>query len=93
MPPLAETREAEIKIIGFEGPLLSPWTWRLFRSAGTNPRVAEWVTRVANGESVENIASESSLRVSTVKQYIWNRNRYFDICKKNGIEPGGGVNV
>ncbi len=93
MPPLAETRETEIKIIGFEGRLLSPWTWRLFRNAGTNPRVAEWVTRVANGESLENIASESGLMVSTVKQYIWNRNRYFDICKKNDIEPDGGANV
>ena len=77
MPPPAEVQEAENGIIGLEGRPLSPSTWRLFRSAGTNPRVAEWARRVENGESVENIASESGLTVSTVKQYIINRRSLF----------------
>lgn len=68
-------------------------TWRSFRSAGTNPRVAEWARRVENGESVENIAIESGLMVSTVKEYIINSHRYFVICEKNGIVPKGGTNV
>ncbi len=59
-------------IIGLEGRSLSPSTWRLFRSAGTNPRVAEWALRVAEGESEQTIAQESGLTVSTVKQYIHN---------------------
>jgi hypothetical protein len=93
MPPPAEVQEAEGKIIGLEGRPLSPTTWRLFRSAGTNPRVAEWARRVANGESLENIAQENGLMVSTVKEYIINRRRYFDICEKNGIVPAGGADV
>jgi hypothetical protein len=93
MLSLAEVQEAEGKIIGLEGRTLSPSTWRAFRSAGTNPCVAEWVRRVANGESEENIARESGLMVSTVKEYIKNRRRYFDICEKNGIAPEGGANV
>ena len=93
MPPPAEVQEAEGKIIGLEGRVLSPTTWRVFRSTGTSPRVAEWVRRVANGESVENIARESGLMVSTVKEYIINRRRYFDICEKNGIVPESGANV
>ena len=93
MPPLAEAREEESKIIGLEGRPLSPSTWRSFRSAGTNPRVAEWARRVENGECVENIASESGLMVSTVKEYIINRHRYFVVCEKNGIVPEGGADV
>ena len=93
MPPPAEVQEAESGIIGLEGRPLSPATWRAFRSAGTNPRVAEWARRVENGESVENIARESGLMVSTVKEYIKNRRRYFDVCEKNGIVPEGGANV
>jgi hypothetical protein len=93
MSPPAKVQEVDNGIIGIEGRPLSPSTWRLFRSTGTNPRVAEWARRVENGESVENIASESGLTVSTVKQYIINRDRYFVICEKNGIAPEGGANV
>lgn len=93
MPPPAEVQEAEGKIIGLEDRPLSPSTWRSFRAAGTNPRVAEWARRVENRESVENIAQENGLMVSTVKEYIINRRRYFDICEKNGIVPEGGTDV
>jgi hypothetical protein len=93
MPPPAEVQEAKGGIIGFDGRPLSPSTWRLFRSAGTNPRVAEWARRVENGESVENIASESGFIVSTVKEYIGNYHRYFYTCEKNDIVPEGGTDV
>ncbi|MFH1739384.1 MAG: hypothetical protein ABIH23_10290, partial [bacterium] len=93
MSPPAKVQEADGGIIGLEGRPLSPSTWRAFRSAGTNPRVAEWVQRIADGESVENIASESGVIVSTVKEYIKNRRRYYDVCDKNGIVPEGGTDV
>lgn len=93
MSPPAKVQEAKVGIIGLDGGALSPTTWRAFRNAGTNPRVAEWARRVANGQSVENIARQSGLMVSTVKQYIINRRRYFDICEKNDIVPEGGANV
>ncbi|MHB8788484.1 MAG: hypothetical protein ACYDBT_01245 [Desulfobulbaceae bacterium] len=93
MSPPAEVQKAEVGVIGLEGRTLSPTTWRAFRSAGTNPRVAEWERRIANGESVEHIARESGLMVSTVKEYIINRRRYFDICENNGIVPESGANV
>jgi len=91
--PPTEVQEAKGEIIGLEGRALSPTTWRAFRSAGTNPRVAEWARRVANGESVGNIARESGLMVLTVKEYIINRRRYFDVCEKNNIVPESGANV
>lgn len=91
--PPTEVHEAKGEIIGLEGRALSPTTWRAFRSAGTNPRVAEWTRRVANGESVENIAQENGLMALTVKEYIINRRRYFDICEKNCIVPESGANV
>jgi len=90
--PPSEVQEAEGRIIGLEGRTLSPSTWRAFRNAGTSPRVAEWVRRVENGESVENIAGESGLAASTLKAYIKDRRRYFAICEKNGIVPEGDVN-
>ena len=93
MSPPTKVQEMENGIIGIEGRPLSPATWRLFRSVGTNPRVAEWARRVENGESVENIASENGLTVSTVKQYLIKRDYYFVICEKNGIAPEGGANV
>ncbi len=93
MSPPTKVQEMENGIFGIEGRPLSPATWRFFRSVGTNPRVAEWARRVENGESVENIASESGLTVSTVKQYIIKRDYYFVICEKNGIVPEGGANV
>lgn len=92
-PPPAVMGKAESEIIGSEGQSLSPATWRAFRSAGTNPRVAEWARRVEKGESVENIASENGLMVSTVKEYIKNRRRYLAVCEKNGILPEGGTDV
>ena len=93
MPLPAKVQEAEGGVIGLEGRALSPATWRAFRSAGNNPRVAEWARRVANGESVENIARENGLMVSTVKEYITNRRRYIDTCKRNGIVPENDADV
>ena len=93
MSPPAKVQEAEGGVIGLEGRPLSPSTWRAFRSAGTSPRVAEWARRVADGESMENIAGESGLTVSTVKLCVANRRRYFDVCDKNGIVPEGGRDV
>lgn len=94
----AKTLPAKIQkvkggVIGLEGQPLSPTTWRAFRSAGINPRVAEWVKRIENGEGVEDIAKESGLTVSTVKEYIMNRRRYFDVCDKNGIVPERDTDV
>jgi DNA-binding NarL/FixJ family response regulator len=93
MPPPAVMRKAKGEIIGLEGQSLAPATWRAFRSAGTSSRVAEWARRVEKGESVENIASENGLMVSTVKEYITNRRRYLVVCEKNGIVPEGGTDV
>lgn len=88
-----EVQETESEVIGLEGRVLSPRTWRSFRRDGTNPHVAEWARRVENGESVENIAREYGLMASTVKEYIMNRRRYLEVCKKNGIVPEGGMDV
>lgn len=93
MSPHTKVQNVKNGIIGFEGRPLSPLTWRLFRSAGTNPRVAEWAKRVENGEIAEIIATENDLLVTTVKNYIWKRNRYIVICEKNGIVPEDGTNV
>ncbi|WP_024333180.1 hypothetical protein [Desulfotignum balticum] len=88
-----EEEEMEGEIIGLEGRPLMPSTWRTFKSAGTNPNVAEWAMRLEHGESEENIAQENGLMVSTVKEYIKNRRRYFDVCEKNGIVPESSQNV
>ena len=93
MLPPTKVQDVKNGIIGFEGRPLSPLTWRLFRSAGTNPRVAEWARRVESGENAEIIATENDLLVTTVKNYIWKRNRYIVICEKNGIVPEDGTNV
>lgn len=93
MSPPTKVLHEKNGIIGFEGRPLSPLTWRLFRSAGTNPRVAEWAKRVENGENAEIIATENDLLLTTVKNYIWKRNRYIVICEKNGIVPEDGTNV
>ncbi|GFE60591.1 helix-turn-helix domain-containing protein [Geobacter sp. AOG2] len=93
MSPHTKVHELENGIIGLEGRPLSPSTWRLFKSVGSSPRVAEWVRRVENGESVEKIANENGLTVSTVRQYIKNHDRYFLICEKNSIVPKGTANV
>lgn len=93
MPPPAKVQEVENGIIGIEGRPLSPSTWRLVRSAGTNPRVAEWARRVENGERVEQIAWESGYAVSTMKGMISNYRLYFKVCQLNGIASEEGANV
>ncbi len=93
MLPPVEARGSESAIIGLEGRPLSPTTWRGFRSAGTNPRVAEWVRRVEKGERVEQIAWESGYAVSTMKGMISKYHLYFKVCKLNGIVPEGGTHV
>ena len=93
MSPPDEVREADNEIIGLEGHPLSSATWRAFRCAGTNPRVAEWVRRIEKGESVEKIARESGYSASTVKVQIGDRRRYFKVCESNKIMPEGSVHV
>ncbi len=93
MSPPTKARKKPDAIIGVKGRPLAPSTWGSFKWAGTNPRVAEWARRVADGENVENIASENGFKVSNVKQYLGDRRRYFDVCAKNGILPEGGVDV
>lgn len=90
--PAAE-RQAESDIMGLGGQPLQPATWRAFRNAGTNPRVAEWTRRVENGESVKAIARDSGYSASTVRVQIGDRRRYFKVCEINRIVPEGGVNV
>jgi len=86
-------RSGEGDIIGLAGELLCPATWRAFKSSGTDPRVARWVRRIEEGESVEAIAHETSLMVSTVKEYLMNHRRYLLVCEKNGIMPETVVDV
>jgi hypothetical protein len=93
MPKHTVVQEPERGIIGSDGQMLSPSTWRALRRAGTKPSVAEWARRVANGESMENIAREGGLKVPTVKQYIRFHRLYFVTCAKNGIVPEGDVDV
>ncbi|PKN32803.1 MAG: hypothetical protein CVU61_16505 [Deltaproteobacteria bacterium HGW-Deltaproteobacteria-19] len=93
IPRPPKLQEAECGIIGLEGRTLSPATWRVYRSAGTNPRVAEWERRVEQGERVEQIARESGSAVPTIKVMISNYRLYFKVCKLNGIVPEGGTNV
>ena len=42
---------------------------------------------------MENIAGESGLMVSTVKEYITKIGRYFVVCEKDSIVPEGGADV
>lgn len=91
--PLVEGQEAKGKIVGLGGKPLLPATWRAFRSAGTNPRVAEWAQRFENGDSAEKIALESGYSVSTVKVQLGDRRRYFKVCEINKIMPEGDVDV
>ena len=93
MPPPAAVRESDSEIRGLEGQPLLPATWRAFKSAGTNLRVAEWTRRVERGESVEEIARESGYSTSTVKVQIGDRHRYFKVCEINRIVPEGGSDV
>jgi hypothetical protein len=89
----AKIPKVEGRVIGLEGRPLSSTTWRSFRWAGTNPRVAEWARRVAAGEDVKDIANESGIKVKILKHYIGDHRRYFAICEKNGIMPEGGTDV
>lgn len=91
-PPPTLAQEAGNKII-YLGHPLSPSTWRRFRADGTNPRVAEWVLRIKNGEGVEQIALESGHAVSTMKTMISNFHLYFELCRLNGIVPEGAAGV
>jgi hypothetical protein len=93
IPPPVTVRESESEIIGLEGQPLLPATWRAFKSAGTNPRVAEWARRIERGESAEEIARESGYSISTVKVQIGDRRRYFEVCKINRVVPEGGSDV
>lgn len=93
MPLPPEVQEAGNGIIGLDGRVLSPATWRAFRSAGTNPHVSEWAERVEKGERIEQIARESGYAVSTMKNMISNYRLYFKVCQRNDIEPEGGAIV
>jgi hypothetical protein len=93
MPPRSEVQGVKSKIIGLEGSPLLQTTWRAFRSAGTNPRIAEWVHRVENGESVEQIARESGYALSTMKIMISNFHLYFKVCRLNDIKPEAASDV
>ena len=91
--PPTKVRVAESKIIGIGGRPLSPSTWRVYRTDGTNPRVGVWVRRVENGDSVEQIARESGYALSTMKVMITNYNLYFKVCRLNGIVPEAAADV
>ncbi len=93
MPPPAKMQDSDREIIGVGGHLLSQKTWQAIKSVGSNPRVAEWEQKIKDGESLENVSSESGFAVSTVKEYIRYRRRYLDTCKKNNSVPEGGANV
>lgn len=88
-----QAEDNDREIIGLEGRPLKLATWRAFKSAGTDPRVAEWARRVEQGESVEHIARGTGRSALTVKEYIMHRRRYFLVCKKNGIRPEGEADV
>jgi hypothetical protein len=90
--PVPESK-AKSGVIGLKGQRLAPATWRAFQKADNNPEVAEWERRVENGESLETIAFEKGLKVSTVNEYIVNRRRHFAVCAKNGVASGVGHNV
>jgi hypothetical protein len=92
-PSPAAVRDAESGIIGLSGQPLSLATWHAFKSAGTNPRVAEWERRIKMGESIDEIAQESGYAVSTVKVQVGDRRRYFKACEINKIVPEGGADV
>ena len=88
-----EVQGSESGVIGLSGQVISASTWRAFRRDGSSPRVSEWARRVANGESVEQVARESGYAVPTMKGMISNHRLYFKVCKLNGIVPEGGTNV
>ncbi|MHB9028582.1 MAG: hypothetical protein ACYC9O_07435 [Candidatus Latescibacterota bacterium] len=83
----------ESKIIGLDGRMILPSTWRAFRGAGTNPCVAEWGRHFEKGERVEKIVWKSGYDVSKMKILMSNYLLFFKVCKLNGIVPEGGTNV
>lgn len=91
--PPTKVQMAESKIIGIGGRSLLPSTWRVYRTDGTNPHVAEWVRRIENGDSVERIALESGYALSTMKVMISNFHLYFKVCRLNGIKPEATADV
>lgn len=86
-----QTTELQTKteIIGSDGRPLSLATWKLFRKAGTNPRIVEWARRIESGESAEQIARESGHSVSTVNEYIARLRCYFAVCEKDRQDTKG----
>lgn len=93
MSQSTEIQSTDVEIIGLSGQVISASTWCAFRRDGSSPRVAEWARRVANGESVEQVAQASGYAVSTMKNMILNHHLYFKVCKLNGIVPEGGTDV
>ncbi len=91
--PAEEFKRVKKSILGLEGRPLAKSTWRVFKRAGTDPRVAGWELRVEKGERLSKIARESGLTVLTVKEYIKNRHRYLAVCEKNGIQPEASADV
>jgi len=81
------------EIVGLEGQRLKPDTWKAFRAAGTDPRIAEWVKRIKNGECIEDIADEQGYAVSTMKNMISNFKLYFKVCTLNNLISEGSINV
>lgn len=89
----SEAQDAEREIVGLEGRPLKPATWRAFKSAGTDPRVAKWAQRVEQGETVKQIAREAGYATTTMRNMISNFNLYFKVCELNKIVPEGGADV
>lgn len=82
-----QEKDNDSEIIGLEGRPLKPETWKAFKTAGTDPRVAKWVQRVENGERVKDIANESGYAVSTMNNMISGFKLYFKVCELNDIVP------
>ena len=92
-PPSVTVRKENEEIIGLSGQILSVSTWRSFKRDGTSLRVENWVLRIANGENIEQIAKDAGYAVPTVKVMVSNYHLYFKVCKLNGIEPKGDMDV
>lgn len=91
--PLTTELKTKTEIIGSDGHPISLATWKLFKRAGTNPRVVEWARRIESGESAEQIAHESGHSVSTVNAYIARLHCYFAVCENAVVMQKDGANV
>lgn len=91
--PSVKIQEKSEKIIGLSGQILSASTWRAFKRDGNSLRVKDWVFRIANGESLEQIAKEAGYAVPTMKGMVSNYHLYFKVCKLNGIKLEGNTDV